>query len=752
MVFKTLLPMKTYIFLLSLLPSILLSAQQPQWLNPKPFGGEMYDIEFFDTTRGLMVGRFGNIAITNDGAQSWQLMSSMTSSDLMDIEICGPQSAIIQGDTFLLRTDDGGNTFTSIGNLDSGWYYSAISMVNQNLGYAARTQVLPFNLVQWGISLNGGVNWQWFEFNSISLSTIYSIKFADSLNGVIIYQSPEYSKKIAITNDGGQNWNDKLVLYNTGMELGNILTYAGNGVFYLAYSYYTEQSFWPSIIKSNDYGVTWSTLNIETGSLTEWTSLKCFDESVAIAVGSYYIGKDLIETSSTAKNVFITTDGGQNWQAATKPNGISINNCTAAGIRTNTDAYIWTSNTDNKQLLLTHNLNDFVLEDNVFQAFIMDVQVKEKARFMLVGENYGSLKSNILKSLDNGNTWNPLPNPTGVYKVITEIDFVDENTGFAQVIDNPFLYLTTDGGLIWQQLSIVGLDWGGELNTFGFENTFLFIQELIDPPLPNQLFISSNLGNSWSSLQIPFDTLNFMHFITPDTGFLFGGGKTTANGGYYLTQNAGQSWDFHDLGIPSLSRGLMLSATEGYVAASGNPHKLYYVLNDAAQLVFEADSTHIITDFAFSDASHGYLITTKGEHSWLHATEDGGQTWLTYGPYSTLNGVKTFYDGNGYAYGDYGVLLQLGNGYPVGQTSLPQPNATAKAWPNPASVQLQLSLPDFAHQGAALRITTTSGGLVHEQQVSGTQASIALDNWPSGVYLYTLSTPYNKVTGKFVVK
>jgi hypothetical protein len=79
-------------------------------------------------------------------------------------------------------------------------------------------------------------------------------------------------------------------------------------------------------------------------------------------------------------------------------------------------------------------------------------------------------------------------------------------------------------------------------------------------------------------------------------------------------------------------------------------------------------------------------------------------------------------------------------------------NDGAQSWPNPASVQLQLSLPDFAHQGAALRITTTSGGLMHEQQVSGTQASISLDNWPSGVYLYTLSTPHNKVTGKFVVK
>ena len=250
-----------------------------------------------------------------------------------------------------------------------------------------------------------------------------------------------------------------------------------------------------------------------------------------------------------------------------------------------------------------------------------------------------------------------------------------------------------------------------------------------------------------------------MHFITPDTGFLFGGGKTTANGGYYLTQNAGQSWAFHDLGIPCLNRGQMLSVTDGYVAASGNRDRLYYVDNDLAQQVFEADTIHSITDFAFSDAEHGYLITTFSplyssslKYSKIHYTSDGGQTWQTYGPYSPLNGVKTFYDGNGYAYGDYGVLLQLGNGFPVGQNTLPGASNQAVAWPNPATIGLQITLPSFAQGGAQLSISNGLGEVVLQQQVSGKVVNVAINGLPAGFYVYTLSNATHKATGKFMVK
>ena len=47
-------------------------AQQPQWLNPLPYGSATNDIEFYDSQKGLMVGDNGAVAISSDGGQTWQ--------------------------------------------------------------------------------------------------------------------------------------------------------------------------------------------------------------------------------------------------------------------------------------------------------------------------------------------------------------------------------------------------------------------------------------------------------------------------------------------------------------------------------------------------------------------------------------------------------------------------------------------------------------------------------------------------------
>ena len=146
------------------------------------------------------------------------------------------------------------------------------------------------------------------------------------------------------------------------------------------------------------------------------------------------------------------------------------------------------------------------------------------------------------------------------------------------------------------------------------------------------------------------------------------------------------------------------------------------------------------------------LYSSSLKYSKIHYTSDGGQTWQTYGPYSPLNGVKTFYDGNGYAYGDYGVLLQLGNGFPVGQNTLPGASNQAVAWPNPATTGLQITLPSFAQCGAQLSISNGLGEVVRQQQVSGKVVNVAINGLPAGFYVYTLSNATQKATGKFVVK
>ncbi len=748
--------MKTLLIFPLLFLCHLLNAQQPQWLNPKPFGGEIYDIEFFDTNRGFMVGRFGNIAKTTDGAQTWQLTNTGTSSDLWDIEICGPQSAIIRCDTFLLRTDDGGNTFTPIGSLNGGWFYSEVSMLNLNLGCAS-CQDHKYNPQhsKFGVTHDGGLTWVWSDFQSFDIEEVHGLRFADSLHGVAIIE--RFAGIYGIqTLDGGLTWTQVVYLKSMdGMLMGAELSYAGNGVFYIAFCYYEQQDYRPTLRKSIDYGTTWSALTFDPGSLVAWSGLKCLGDSIVIAAGSYYAGKKEKEVTSTAKNIYISTDAGATWYKGTKPTGISINNIQGLGIRTATDAYIWTSNYDNMELFTAHNLSDFAPETGTYHAFIKDLQFNGNTWYMLSGTSDGNINSTLYKSENAGITWDTVSSDISshYYYNATMFGLMDGYGLIAGIDDQRSrVYRTIDGGLTWTE-SLIGQHFAKALNVFGYGASYF-----MESGDESNVFFSSNCGLTWQNILKPDDSLNHMHFITPDTGFLFGGGKTTANGGYYVTQNAGQAWEFHDLSIACLTRGQMLSATQGYVAASSNRERLYYINNDVAQLVFEADSLHSITDFAFSDSNHGYLIITKSplysseRSSKIHYTDDGGQTWLTYGPYSMLNGVKTFFNGNGYTYGDYGVLLQLGKGFPGGQTTLPSVNMAGKTWPNPASTGLQIALPSFAQSSAKLAITNVSGALVIQQEVSGQVVNVNINSLPAGFYLYTITNATNKVSGKFVVQ
>ncbi len=64
------------LYLLSGLPA---TAQQPQWLNPQPFGSDVNDIEFFDSQNGIMAGDWGAVAYSNDGGLTWQNAARISS-------------------------------------------------------------------------------------------------------------------------------------------------------------------------------------------------------------------------------------------------------------------------------------------------------------------------------------------------------------------------------------------------------------------------------------------------------------------------------------------------------------------------------------------------------------------------------------------------------------------------------------------------------------------------------------------------
>ncbi|MFA5113710.1 MAG: hypothetical protein WC529_05390 [Candidatus Margulisiibacteriota bacterium] len=197
----------------------------------------------------------------------------------------------------------------------------------------------------------------------------------------------------------------------------------------------------PYIIKTTDGGTTWAETNLtDYATVCAVTDLYFADENTGWAVNSY------LGMSGMAKNLFRTTDGGASWQTG------GIVRASSAG-------------SVGAQLK--------VLPDYLSLIGITAVPNSGgKYDVWAVGAPWAITGTNmIFKSTDSGATWavqdsTAFSAPADARKVylITDVDFVDNNTGyvtgvgivgFSPVVSSLYgkVFKTTDGGTTWTQLA-----------------------------------------------------------------------------------------------------------------------------------------------------------------------------------------------------------------------------------------------------------------------------------------------------------
>lgn len=87
---------------------------QPTWAN-------FYDVQFTDANHGYVVGRAGAFLYTTDGGQTWSY-KRICEEDLQCCDFATASFGMVGGDAALLRTNDGGATFTDLtGNFEDVW-------------------------------------------------------------------------------------------------------------------------------------------------------------------------------------------------------------------------------------------------------------------------------------------------------------------------------------------------------------------------------------------------------------------------------------------------------------------------------------------------------------------------------------------------------------------------------------------------------------------------------------------------------
>ncbi len=318
--------------------------------------------------------------------------------------------------------------------------------------------------------------------------------------------------------------------------------------------------------------------------------------------------------------------------------------------------------------------------------------------------NYGY----VLKSIDNGITWNQIS--TGFSGSFNSVNIIDTNNIILSTSNG--IVKTNDGGTTWESLSIPnsgvnktsftsplighavcnegtilktidgGQNWYTTQSTNTFPSDFFtvyFINENIGFATRehDEMFKTIDAGETWVEISGPGEAIYDFHFLDENIGFVTGD-----HGATYKTNNGGNTWSqiffqngfvyntsmygiyFQDtnIGYATGARGRIIKTIDG--GNTWTPHSMTYI--DFRQI-------------QFLDSNTGYAQSRNN----FYKTIDGGDNWSLVGSLSLGTSVSssdfTFVNENlGYAttggtYGghvfktiDGGVTwIDLNNGYDI---------------------------------------------------------------------------------------
>lgn len=239
------------------------------------------------------------------------------------------------------------------------------------------------------------------------------------------------------------------------------------------------------------------------------------------------------------------------------------------------------------------------------------------------------------------------------FYVISDISFVDENTGTAVGWDNEgyaLILRTTDGGKTWTEqicpvggpsmLSVVCFTSADIGTAAGYGGTILR---------------TTNGGRDWTSM-LSGVNYNFsaISFAGADTGIVIGhdGGTGTL---ILRTVNGGKDWSQYLYGNAYLSSVKLVDSKTGYIV--GEAGTVLKTTDGGQSWINQARGTtkHLV-DASFPDVNNGYVV---GEGTILKTT-DGGNNWtlsfdnkLIY-----LSSLYFINKNTGWAVGDAGMIIK----------------------------------------------------------------------------------------------
>jgi len=254
----------------------------------------LWDVEFIDSLKGFAVGSAGVVYSTEDGGQTWNLVSYGATKFFTRVRFLDDRVGWLSGgDNIYGKTSDGGHTWE--------WYLTStevhtdlygVSSLDENTAWeAGGVPVTPGGQGYLFLTINGGEEWEIID--SSQVYDFLDVVFFNLLNGIVVggMDTFPYLPVVRRTTDGGITWE------NTTPPFGKTLR---------ALSFVDSLHGWAvgmegTIIRTKDGGFSWENLSYPT-------HVTFFDVEFVDSLRGVVVGDSGF--------VLITDDGGESWRIA----------------------------------------------------------------------------------------------------------------------------------------------------------------------------------------------------------------------------------------------------------------------------------------------------------------------------------------------------------------------------------------------------------------------------------------------------